>query len=127
MERRLKAVGKRCLKWKTSGKGEDGRDVSKLIERVGGEVVPRLVKDDEGLVVCHGDLWSGNYMKGKIGRIWGGVGSRGRGSGEIDTEGQSEGEDDGSGKKGGNAHRETIIGEFIFDPAVSHPPAVYPR
>ena len=123
MERRLKAVGERCPKLETMSKREEGRDVSKLVERVGEEVVPMLMKDDnEGLVVCHGDLWSGNYMKGRVERVWGGMDGSGRrrgiDSGEvIDREGQEDGED-GNGKNRSNAHRETITGEFIFDAAV---------
>ena len=120
-------MAKRCPRLKTTSKREEGRDVFKLVERVGREVVPRLVKGDEGLVVCHGDLWGGNYMKGRIVRAWGGMGRR-RGEGDsgevVDREGQGDGED-GSGngwEERINARRETITGEFIFDPAVRTSP-----
>ncbi|KAF8426564.1 Fructosamine kinase-domain-containing protein [Tirmania nivea] len=128
--RRLKAVARRCPKLKTKSKREEGKDVPKLVERVEREVVPRLMKDDEGLVVCHGDLWSGNFMKGRIERAWGGTGGsrRGRDSREVvDREGQDDGEDENGndGKKRSNVHRETITGEFVFDPAAVYAPPLY--
>ncbi|KAF8454977.1 Fructosamine kinase-domain-containing protein [Terfezia claveryi] len=129
VKRRLKAVGERCPKLKAMTKREERRDVSELVERVGGEVVPRLVKDDEGLVVCHGDLWSGNCMNGRIERVWGGMGGmKGVDSGEVvDREGQEDGEDGSGvgGEKGSKAHRESITGEFIFDAAAVYAPPLY--
>ena len=68
-ERRLKAILKR-------GQSRNGNDkeLAKLIDDVVDKVVPRLLGDghlggEEGIVpvVVHGDLWSGNHGKGKVG------------------------------------------------------------
>ena len=58
------------------GEGRNGRDkeLRRLVERVVGEVVPRLLRDghlggEKGIVpvVVHGDLWAGNKGRGRIG------------------------------------------------------------
>ena len=56
--------------------GQNGRDseLKDMVERMAGEVVPRLLGDGhlggrQGVVpvVVHGDLWSGNLGRGRIG------------------------------------------------------------
>ena len=54
------------------GEGRNGRDAElrEAVERIVGEVVPRLLGDGhlKGVrpVVVHGDLWSGNHGRGRI-------------------------------------------------------------
>lgn len=70
-DQRLRAIGKACEK----ANGKDA-ELGRLVESTASVVVPRLLRDghlkshDGGPivpVVVHGDLWSGNHGRGKIG------------------------------------------------------------
>jgi fructosamine-3-kinase len=65
-EHRLRAVLK-VGGWKDEDRS---KELGKAVERVAGEVVPRLLGDGhlKGVqpVVVHGDLWSGNHGTGRI-------------------------------------------------------------
>ncbi|KAK4455422.1 fructosamine kinase [Podospora aff. communis PSN243] len=65
-ENRLRAVWKEGVR-----KHGSDRELAEAVERVAGTVVPRLLGDGhlKGVrpVVVHGDLWSGNHGRGRIG------------------------------------------------------------
>lgn len=66
-ENRLRAILRAAIK-----KNGSDPELSDAVEKVASRVVPRLVGDDRlGAslmpVVCHGDLWSGNHSRGRIG------------------------------------------------------------
>ncbi|KAI9149210.1 Fructosamine-3-kinase [Paramyrothecium foliicola] len=66
-DNRLRAILRAAVK----NNGSDG-ELTDAVEKVASRVVPRLVGDDQlgdkiTPVVCHGDLWSGNHSRGRIG------------------------------------------------------------
>lgn len=65
-ENRLRSI----LRASVKNNGKDA-ELAQLVEDVATKVVPRLIGDDtvKGIVpvVVHGDLWSGNRSRGKIG------------------------------------------------------------
>ncbi|KAF8468396.1 Fructosamine/Ketosamine-3-kinase [Kalaharituber pfeilii] len=95
-ERRLCAVLERC---------PGDAEVRGLVGRICKEVIPRLLGKEEedgekDMVVVHGDLWSGNYMAGRIERV------------PIDPQ-------------GGAAEPEVLEGEFVFDSSACYGPPAY--
>ncbi|KHN99235.1 phosphotransferase enzyme family protein [Metarhizium album ARSEF 1941] len=65
-DNRLRGILRDCV----SNHGEDD-ELSEAVERVASKVVPRLVGEsntkDITPVLVHGDLWSGNHSRGRIG------------------------------------------------------------
>lgn len=65
-ENRLRGV----MRSATKNNGHDA-ELEATVEKVASKVVPRLIGDDhlKGItpVIIHGDLWSGNHSRGKIG------------------------------------------------------------
>jgi protein-ribulosamine 3-kinase len=65
-ERRLRAILREGLR-----KNGPDKELAAAVEKVADKVVPRLLGDDhlKGVypVVVHGDLWSGNHGRGRIG------------------------------------------------------------
>ena len=119
-ERRIRAVAEKCPP------GTWGA----LVEKICVEVVPKLIgvygwkmgecvtediqgKNGEGeqMVVCHGDLWNGNFMFGRIERVWGMQSA----VETFDGEAKQQEAIDGCPR----VHREILIGDFIFDPSVT--------
>lgn len=66
-ENRLRGVTRSAIR--NNGKDKELEDT---VEQVASKVVPRLIGDDhiKGVVpvLIHGDLWSGNHSRGRIGR-----------------------------------------------------------
>lgn len=117
-ERRIRAVAEKCQRGTWSA----------LVEKICVEVVPKLIgvygwkmdvhtgegshgeEGEEQMVVCHGDLWNGNFMFGRIERVWGTQNVVETSDGEVKGQGVIDGYP--------RVHREILIGDFIFDPAV---------
>jgi len=80
----------------------------------------RVDGEQDQMVVCHGDLWNGNYLSGRIERVWGIRGAVVDANEDAGTDAEREGV-----RNSLRVHREILNGDFIFDAAATYAPASY--